>query len=146
MNCLNPLATLDAYSASVSLLDGRTVDAGDIRFDQSSYHFYYNGVDVTNSLTQNVKAANFPKFDRARDNLRAYEESYTARMGKPPPATGDTSLMSNFVKQITTDPIAAPLESFDRAVEKVKQSTGIQAVGTIVGIGLIIWLVKSLKS
>lgn len=146
MNCPNPFSTLDAYSASVSLLDGRTIDAGDVRFDEGSYHFYYNGVDVTNLLTQNNKAANFPRFDRARDNLRAYEESYTKRMGTPPPPTGDTSLMSNFVKQITTDPVAAPLEAFDRAVENVKQSTGIQAIGTIAGIGLLIWLVKAIKS
>lgn len=53
----------------VSLMDGTVISYGDIVFDTDSYHFTYQGRDITNSLPRSVKLT-FPSFDQIRDNYR----------------------------------------------------------------------------
>lgn len=138
------LGSVDSYGADVTLSDGRKVSTSDIAWDRNTYHFTVNGEDVTNLLKQADKAANYPGFDRAKDNLRAYNEAYQRRTGQVPQPTGSTSTLYNFAQQILTDPISAPLESLDRTVEQAKKSTGIQTIATIAGIGLVIWAYRTI--
>lgn len=139
----NPLETVDAYSAAVTLVGGRTVDAGNIRFDETTYHFYLDGVDVTNSLTQSQKAANWPRFDRAADNLRAYNEAYAAKHGgQPPPATGSTSTAELFINQMLTEPFKAPADSLER---QLSGSPLIKTGMLVGGLALVAYLVSKFK-
>lgn len=128
-----PTDSVDSYSAMVVMLDGTTADAGDITFDQSSYHFYRNGADITNRISQTEKANNFPQFSREKDNLRAYNEAAKAKTGVTPAPTGSTSVVSNFFNQLATEPFRAPIDA-------LKKSTSGTGVGTIAGvaIGLVI--------
>jgi len=121
--------SLDGYSAMVVFLDGTTADAGDITFDQSTYRFYRNGVDITNRLSQAEKANNFPNFSREKDNLRAYNEAAKAKTGVTPAPTGSTSVTANFFNQLATEPFRAPIDA-------LKKSTSGTGVGTIAGIGI----------
>lgn len=137
-----PITPLDSYAGNLTFLDGSTADVGDITFDQGSYHFTYYNKDVTNLLTQAQKAAGWKSFDRAKDNLRAYNEAQLAKTGKVPPPTGSTSTIALFSEQIFTDPLGAPLESLDRKVAQVAKSTGVQTllVTAVVGYGLFLFL------
>jgi hypothetical protein len=136
-----PIATLDSYAGNITFTDGSTADVGDITFDPASYHFTYYGKDVTNKLTQSQKAAGWRNFDRAKDNLRAYEEGQVVQ-GKPVVPTGSTSTIGNFTNLIFTDPLGAPLESLDRKVSQVAKSTGVQTIliTAIIGYGLFLWV------
>jgi hypothetical protein len=135
-----PITPLDSYAGNITFTDGSTADVGDITFDPGSYHFTYYGKDVTNQLTQSQKAAGWKKFDRAKDNLRAYNESQL-KQGKTPVPTGSTSTIGIFAEQLFTDPLGAPLESLDKKVKQVVTSSGVQTIliTAIIGYGLVLF-------
>jgi hypothetical protein len=136
-----PITPLDSYAGNLTFTDGSTADVGDITFDQSSYHFTYYNKDVTNLLTQAQKAAGWKSFDRAKDNLRAYNEAKLAQTGSVPPPTGSSSTIRLFAEQLFTDPLGAPLESLDRKVGQIAKSTGVQTliITGIIGYGLFLY-------
>ena len=137
-----PIAPLDSYAGPITMMDGRTVDSGDIRFDQDSHTFSINGVDVTSRIKQSDKAANFSGFDRATDNERAYRMAQLRKTGMMPPPTGETSTTKNFFSLVTTDPLGAPIEYASKKADQITKSSGIQTliIAGIVGYGLILYL------
>lgn len=136
-----PIAPLDSYAGPITMLDGRRIDSDDLTFDRESMRFSLSGIDVTNNIKQADKVANFPGFDRAKDNERAYVEAYVKSRGQVPPSTGSTSTLGIFTKQITTEPLAAPLESLDKTVGQIARSSGVQTIiiTAIIGYGLYLY-------
>jgi hypothetical protein len=115
----------------VTLLDGNTVDSSSIVFDDRSYHFYIGATDITRDLRRVDKLELVPNFDVERDNIRASQEAHGKTLQEYVPLQTNAGVI--FVDQITTDPLAAPLESVDSAVKKVLSSTGVKKI-LIVGI------------
>jgi len=87
---------INAFGAmpdQITLLDGSTVQASDIRFDPVSYHEYLisTGADITSLMKQGDKTAIIPGFDIGVDDDRVYRETTVARGYKDPgPPSGDT--------------------------------------------------------
>lgn len=127
---------------NVTLLDGRTVDSQDLTFHPENYHVYYNGEDVTNNMRQSDKAAIWSDFSRATDNERSYAEKYVRENGHNPPPAGSSSTFVNFWQQITTDPLAAPLETLDTTVSKLTGNSTIRWVLIIAAVGVGLYAIS----
>lgn len=87
---------------TLNLLDGTTVDSGEVNWDKSTYHFYdaNTGVDITNLITRSDKIINFPGFDGTVDNDRIYREQQVQQTGKDPGPPLNTSVGSLFVQNV----------------------------------------------
>lgn len=115
----------------ITLLDGRSVDLGNINFDQSSYHFYLidTSEDITNLISRADKNANWSDFDPTVDNTRASNE---ASGGSGPVAPLNDSTLSILANQLETDPLAAPIASAKSALNNaVNDLTGGSTVAKI---------------
>lgn len=121
---------------NITLLDGQNVPVQEITFDTETYHFTYNGDDITDNIRHTDKQAFFPQFDQATDNLRVYNERYTAEHGHAPAPTGSTSTLGIFADQIINDPLGAPIETLNRTVDKITSASGVKTIA-LVGVGII---------
>lgn len=130
--------------SALNLLDGRIIDDSELVFDPTTYKVTHSvdGENLTNNIRQSDKARLIDGFDRAIDNERAFAEKWFREHGTQPPPPGSTSTMLIFLKQIATEPLQAPLESFNNQVDKavkanpyVKLALGI-AIAAVVIYGL----------
>ncbi len=125
----------------MKLINGGTVPDNEVTFDRNTYHFMYQGVDITDSISRNEKLRVVPGFDIERDNYRLSDEG---------PVTGDTgnfgledlddSTASNFAGQIITDPFSAPLDSLNNLAEKFMALDGIKKVLIVAAIGAVLYI------
>jgi hypothetical protein len=128
----------------ITLLNGTVVDTADIVFNTSDYSFTLSNAggtqDVTLQITEADKEANWPNWDLTTWN-NIYYTNYLypqTHGGAAAPAVGSTSTLTNFMTQIETDPLAAPLQSADTLVgNTVKTLIGSSAVQTIVIFGAL---------
>lgn len=97
----------------IALMDNRKIDLALLQFNPDTYHFTIGNEDITNLIRRADKVRIIPNFDVDRENLRVFNEGTGA--GSPP--IGSTSTLTNFLQQITTDPLAAPIETAGRMIE-----------------------------
>ena len=125
------------------LLDGRTVVDTAVSFDPVSYHFFLGGEDITDQIRRTDKLRIVPNFNVERENIRLSEErGAQAGLGNEPL---NDSTGSIFVDQIVNDPLAAPMESFNRQVEKLFALPGFKKLLVVGGIVAVVVLVVKLK-
>ncbi len=123
----------------LTLTNGESVLVDAIDFNATTYLFKIGNRDITNLIRRADKNYYFPEFDPLRDNIRLSTGNATT-------AQLETSTGRIFLEQITTDPLDAPLDAFDAAVDKVIGSSGIQTVLIVGFIGLGLLLVVKLKA
>jgi len=112
----------------ITLLTGETVDPAEVYFNPGNYSFVYRGKDIT-QLIRNADKRTFEGFDNEFYNNLLYVQKYQREHGGALPATvGSDSVWYNFVQQILTDPLQAPLESLDSTVKELFSSPGIYLV------------------
>ena len=114
------------------LLNGSVIDTDAVEFNRETYHFYLGGVDITNQLKREDKREGFVDFDDSKDNLRVYNELHP---GQAP--TGPTTIWGNFVEQVTTDPLAAPVEMLERGVDSALNTTTVKVGLVLLSIGVL---------
>lgn len=127
---------------NITLTDGTIVSTNDVVFDSGSYRFYYGDQDITSLIHQRDKLNNWSEFDPKTASLFAYNQQQIA-LNKPKntvdpyDTTGaGTSTAGNLWDQLTTDPLAAPLEAADREVKTLTANSLKSVFGSITG-----WLV-----
>lgn len=127
----------------ITLLDGRTADTSHILFDPVTYRFSADttGEDLTLKIRLTDKER-FAGFDRDRWFTISSDLRNT---GTIQPEL-DTSTFSNFWTLITTDPLGAPLEQLNKAVDKFIAAPAIKKifVGAVIVGGLYL-LIKQKK-
>ena len=136
---------------NITLLDGRVIDIAAINFDPSDYSFsvWYadgNGKENITTLIRRADKMRFAGFDGDFYNNLLYVQKYQREHnGQLPPEVGSTSIWGNFVQQILTDPLAAPLETLDNFVDQIFSSKGVLV---IVGVsaGLLILYIAAKRS
>lgn len=144
IRCPPDLESVDSFAGEFAMLNGQRVDASDVEFYPDTYRFFYKNDDVTNQIRQADKIANWPNFNQAKDNERAYAEAYAAKHGGASPTpTGSTSTVATFIKQIFTEPLKAPSESLQR---QVQGSPAVQAGIVVVTLGLVYLIVAKLTN
>lgn len=130
---------------TITLIDGRTVSRDNIRFEPSSQRFYLEVPGLTSEdITSDVYRADkntFSGFDVELDNIRLSNERATGviNTGEIPGPLND-STASIFLQQITTDPLAAPLETLDNTAKQIFGSFGIQTILIVAAIALFFWM------
>lgn len=132
---------------TITLLDGRSVDTANITYNPARFTFIYRTPDGFEDVTNNLRLidmARFPAFDQVSF---LQNRSYQARPGPKP---GSTSTFVNFWEQITTDPLAAPLEGagnlFSRGVEGIFGNVNVQKIIiTALIVGGVYWWLTSRK-
>lgn len=124
---------------TIELLDGRMVDSGDLSINRTTYRVTNDDTaeDVTALVKQSDKVKVFWNFDRQRDNERASDDAAAAR-GEAPVRVGSTSIFGNFVEQIVTDPLAAPLEAADRTIARTTKSIFGTWSGRLIVIAVVV--------
>ena len=120
------------------LMDGRKVDIALLDFNSDSHRFFLQGEDVTN-LVKRTDKKRFPGFDEAVENLRIYREQHPGK-----PETGSTSILGNFVHQMVTDPLDAPVEALQRGVGNALETTTGKVVIAVVALGVILVIMSLL--
>lgn len=112
----------------ITLLNGRQAWTEEITFDPGNYHFYWGArnLDITDSMTREQKRT-FEGFDDETENRRLYADAH----GGQDFNTGDTTIWGNWWDQMTTDPLAAPLDALDTGVFKAFTSPGFIIVAII---------------
>jgi hypothetical protein len=131
----------------IQLLDGRQVAKENIFFDDSNYSFKLGGTgeDVT-TLIRAIDKQTFDGFDQTKYNDIVYVQHYQAtHNGVMPANVGSTSTFGNFVHQLATDPLGAPLATLDSTVGELLGSSGFKTVLIVVAVGVGIWLALKLK-
>jgi len=136
---------------NITLLDGRVIDADAIVFDPSDYSFsvWYadgNGKENITTLIRRADKFRFAGFDGDFYNNLLYVQAYQRRHnGALPPELDLDSTWTNFVQQILTDPLAAPLETLDNFVDQIFSSKGVLI---IVGVsaGLLILYIAAKRA
>ena len=129
----------------ITLLDGRTEDTGNVFFDPATYVFkdIASGEDLSN-LIRFADKSNFPGWDAAKQ--LAFTSNNSQGIANTPENTltpGETpGTLSNFWTQLTTDPLAAPLDSLNKGIDKLVQAPAILKVGVaaVVVIGIVLIL------
>lgn len=127
---------------TVTLLDGRTYNVSDISFNPDNYSFtLVTGEDITKLIPIAGKKL-FAGFDPLKYDDIVYAQNYYATHGQWPPAIGSTSTWANFVSQIETDPLKAPIEAVNKGISEITSSSGFVTLAVIfvvlvVGIVLI---------
>jgi hypothetical protein len=131
----------------ITLHDGRQVDTGDILFDPASlqsqtppvFTFIPTGENLDNQI-RGPDMLDFPGFDQTAWNNYRYTLTYESQhSGQAPPPIGSTSTLGNFVDQVTTNPLQAPIESLNAGVKQIFSSSGVVTLGLIAA-GLVIAL------
>ena len=134
----------------IKTISGRTVDERDLAFNARTYHFSLisTGEDVTDDIYRRDKLALVPDFDERQENYRLSVEKPASGGGRTATESDlrdlDESTGSIFADQVTSDPLAAPLEAVDKAVKQVLSSSGIKTILILaaLGIGAAIYLKK----
>lgn len=128
------------------LLDGRTIQKSDVFFDAANYRFQLSpsGEDITTLLKQADKRL-FNGFDVVKYNEIVYAQHYYKQHGTWPNATGSTSIFTNFVNQLATEPLAAPLAALDAGVKQLFDSAGFKTIAIGATILIVALLVIKLK-
>lgn len=124
--------------ADIRLLSGTSVSSLEIDFNDSTYHFFVNGEDITNDITRADKKRLVPGFDDAKENRRLSSEH---------PATGRTSgygtdpltesTLGIFAWQLASEPLVAPLAALDKGVSQVLASSGVHFLSSVAGVAII---------
>ena len=132
---------------NITLLDSRVIDIAAINFDPSDYSFtvWYadgNGKENITTLIRRADKLRFADFDGDFYNNLLYVQKYQREHnGQLPPDVGSTSIWANFVEQILTDPLAAPLATLDNLVDQIFSSTGVKTILIVAGGLLILYIV-----
>lgn len=129
----------------ITLLDGRIVDTANIFFDDSDYSFKLGG--TAENITTLIRASDkqtFPGFDQTKYNDIVYVQHYFQLHGTYPPDIGSTSVWANFVQQIATNPLQAPLDSLNAGISQITGADAFKKIliAGLIGFGLLL-LVKS---
>lgn len=127
---------------TITLLDGRQVDSGNVFFDDIDYSFKLGGSGE--NITALIRAADkrtFNGFDQTKYNDILYAQNYFRIHGTYPDAVGSTSVWANFANQILTDPLAAPLDSLNATVSQALGSSGVQKILIFAGLALVALIV-----
>jgi hypothetical protein len=130
----------------IQLLDGRQVDGSNVFFDDSNYSFKLGGTgeDITR-LIRAVDKQTFSGFDQTVYNEIVYVQGYQrTHNGQLPPNVGSTSTWANFVNQLVTDPLAAPLDTLDSTVSQIFSSSGVKTL--LIAVALILAVVLVAKN
>lgn len=131
----------------ITLLDDNRTRISEeaVTFDDGSYHFLWNGLDITDLISRNDKIRIVPGFDVEKENLRLSRERGAGNgAGSNEPLSEST--VGALYDQVTNDGVLkAPLESLDNAVEQVFSSTGVKVALTIAGIVLLVMLTSKEK-
>lgn len=118
----------------ITLLDGRTVDQAHVFFHPDTYKFTAdNGEDLT-WLIKLTDKDSFPGFDRSRWFTIVSDLKNT---GAIQPEL-NTSTWDIFWQQISTDPLAAPLEQADKAFDEIVNSAVAPKIGLAIGAVVVI--------
>jgi len=126
---------------TITLLDGRMIESETLAFDPETYHFTLSAEDVTDLIRRADKLAIIPYFDADIENNRIFAENWARTHGGQQPAPiGSTSTWSNFWQQITTDPLAAPLETLNRGLNQLFTAPAAVKLALLAGVGLVVWL------
>ena len=126
----------------IKTISGRTLDERDLAFNARTYHFSLisTGEDVTNDIYRRDKLALVPDFDERQENYRLSVEKPASGGGRTGTESDLQDLNTNsgsiFVDQVTSDPLAAPLETVDKAVKQVLASSGIRTVLILAALGI----------
>ncbi len=121
---------------NITLISGRVVDSDVVDFDPATHLFTLEGQDITDDIKRNDKRK-FVGFSDEQENLRWFKKN-----NPNAPETGSTSTLGLFWDQITTDPLDAPLDAADAAVQDIlgRTSTKIILGGiALVVVGYIAW-------
>lgn len=129
----------------ITLLDDRVINPDEVTFNRNIYHFTYRGEDITNLIRRADKRAMVDNFDDDIENQRLYVEKYVRENGVLPPEVGSTSTWAIFFDQLATDPLDAPLDALDTAVEKAFSSSGFRTLAIIGGLLVVVVLVVAVK-
>lgn len=124
---------------TITGISGKGYAVNGISFDAETYHFTYGetDVDITNDITRADKLLLVPDFDITKENYRLSSELGNYKPGGIQPL--DDSTASNFVKQITTDPLAAPLDTLNKTVDKLIAAPGLRKLALLGFLGLAIY-------
>lgn len=127
----------------ITLLDGRIVDTANIFFDDTDYSFKLGG--TAENITTLIRAQDkqtFPGFDQSKYNDIVYVQKYFRQHGTYPPDVGSTSIWANFVDQIATNPLQAPLDSLNAGLSNVTGSDAFKKIliAGFIGLGLLMLL------
>lgn len=130
---------------TITGISGKTYAVNKISFDYETYLFTYGDtdIDITNDIYARDKWQLVPDFDMAKENFRRASANGDYKPGGSQPL--DESTASNFVTQITTDPLAAPLESLNNTFDKIVAAPGARKLVLLGFIGLAVYFVLKNK-
>jgi hypothetical protein len=113
-------------AGTITGISGKSYAVNQLSFDKETYLFTYGDaeIDVTNDIYSKDKQLLVPDFDLATENYRRASANGDYKPGGIQPL--DESTASIFVSQITTDPLAAPLETLNNTFDKLVAAPGVR--------------------
>jgi hypothetical protein len=127
----------------ITLLDGRQIAIETIYFNPADYSFTSSAGENLTDLIRIADKDKFSGFDRSK----WFTIVSNRKNGLPDNATaGSTSILGNFVEQITTDPLAAPLDALNTGINKLFTAPGFIKAGLIVGAILVVYVIVKTKT
>lgn len=130
-------------AGTISGISGRGYAVDQISFDSDTYHFTYGDAeaDITSDITRADKLLLVPDFDVTKENYRLSNEKRTG-LGAPGSLEPlETSTAKIFVDQVTTDPLAAPLDTLNKTFDKLIAAPGVRKLALVGLLGLTIYFV-----
>lgn len=121
--------------------DGNNYDVKLISFDPDTYHFTYGDSekDISNVLYSKDKQLLVPNFDLQLENNRRASENGDYKPGGVQPLETNTGTI--LVDQLTTDPLAAPLEALNSGFDKIVANSGVRKIALLGFLALGIYFV-----
>jgi hypothetical protein len=124
-------------------INGKAYVVDRIEFDDETYHFFYgpypSGTDISNDLFSKDKQLLVPDFDLSKENYRRASENGDYKQGGVQPLEENTAKI--FVDQITSDPLAAPLETLNNTFDKLVDAPGVRKLALLGFVGLALYFV-----
>lgn len=128
-------------AGTITGISGKNYLVERIEFDDDTYHFFsgdaLSGQDITDDIYRADKLLLVPDFNVTTENYRISSERGAYKPGGTQPL--DDSTASNFVTQITTDPLAAPLETLNNTFDKLVAAPGARKLVLVAFLGLAVF-------
>lgn len=122
-------------------ISGRQYDSEFLTLNDATYHITAaGGVDVTNDIRRADKLALWPSFDVDKENRRLSNER---NGGYGPAGKLEDSTTVILGGQLLNDPLAAPLDTLNKAINQVFTAPGVlKALVIVAAVGVGVYLVK----
>lgn len=128
-------------SGTITGISGATYNVHELEFDNESYHFTYGSYsqDVTKDIKFADKLLLVPDLDQKKELLRVSSESGHYTPGGSTPLEESTAVI--LADQLTTDPLAAPLQALSNGFDEVIKNSGVRKFALLGFLGLAIYFI-----